>query len=67
MNCLSETILDAWWKGRMIRLGGAVPVFVRLGATKPSTSDTFPGAVQVVVRMPREIPFDIKCTLLPGR
>ncbi|HVN20988.1 MAG TPA: hypothetical protein VMT56_03445 [Candidatus Bathyarchaeia archaeon] len=50
----------------MIKLGGVVHFVARLGATKPSTLDTFHVLSVLCTRLPKETRFDAKWTLLPG-
>ena len=42
-----------------------MPVVERLGAASPNTRETFQVASPLCVKMPKEIPFDISCLLLP--
>src|SRR6516164_1742965 len=59
--------LPAWWKGRMIRLGGSVgPDVTRLGAGMPVTCDVsqLPSGFRAMV--PKEIPLERSNCEPPG-
>src|ERR1044071_4099437 len=67
VNWRSEITAPDWKNGCRIRLGGVVPVVLRLGAGTPTTCDPPQGPAARCVTVSTTVPCERSAQLAPGR